>query len=223
MILKILSWNVWVDGDFDKTSAFLKKTNADIIGLQEVRDNDEKRDYITFLSKLGYGCAFTRVNFAGPAVFSKYPIVNSYSYSLSTADRRVATRADIKIGKTTLHTFSAHILHTHQRPSVIQDEQVDSLIKLFPESRVILMGDFNARPASNVIKKINKVLRNVDSENKQMSWSVHPDGCRVCNPKGALNERLDYIFVSKDMETEAFLIGKNSGSDHLPLLATIKL
>lgn len=54
MILKIFSWNIWIDGYFDQVSGFLKKSNADIIGLQEVKGNDPRRDTIGFLNKLGY-------------------------------------------------------------------------------------------------------------------------------------------------------------------------
>lgn len=36
MQLKILSWNIWCDGNFKKVSSFLAACDADIIGLQEV-------------------------------------------------------------------------------------------------------------------------------------------------------------------------------------------
>lgn len=40
MILKILSWNIWIDGFFDQAAEFLEKSGADIIGLQEVVNDD---------------------------------------------------------------------------------------------------------------------------------------------------------------------------------------
>lgn len=54
MQLKILSWNIWNDGDFAQISAFLKKFDADIIGLQEVMLDDPTRDVIGYLKKLDY-------------------------------------------------------------------------------------------------------------------------------------------------------------------------
>jgi len=54
MTLKILSWNIWYDGDFEKISKFLSEFNADIVGLGEVVPDDPTRDTIDFMRKLGY-------------------------------------------------------------------------------------------------------------------------------------------------------------------------
>lgn len=56
--MKILSWNVWVDCNFRKIKEFLSVANTDVIGLQEVKDNDPGRNAIDFLTKLGYQCVF---------------------------------------------------------------------------------------------------------------------------------------------------------------------
>ena len=53
MHLKILSWNIWINGYFEQITDFLEKADADIIGLQEVEADAPKRDVIGFLTKLG--------------------------------------------------------------------------------------------------------------------------------------------------------------------------
>lgn len=228
MILKILSWNIWVDGYFDQIKDFLKRENADIIGLQEVKDNDPERNVIGYLNSLGYKQVFaprqihrrTGVHF-GPAMFSKYKIESGKVHSLSKKEERVAVQANIQVDNQILHVFSTHLFHTHQQESEIQNEQAKNLIKFLPEKRTIVMGDFNATPESSTIKTMQKTL--VDSDpSSTPTWSNYPEGCPVCKPQ-SLSIRLDYIFTSKDLKVKSFEIGNSKGSDHLPILITVEI
>jgi len=229
MKIKILSWNIWIDGDFYKISSFLKKVNADIIGLQEVKDDDPQRNVIGFLKKLGYEYAFASVTHKwetktyndGPAVFSKYPIKNKQKYILSKEASRAAIRADIQVNDKLLYVFSTHLLHTHQEPSNIQDEQAKNLSKILPQEKTILMGDFNALPDSNAIKIVSKTFINTDPR-LLPTWSIYPEGCPTCNPKGVIY-KLDYIFTSKDLKTSDYKVEQTKGSDHLPISVLFKL
>lgn len=229
MSLKILCWNIWIDGYFDQISDFLNKSNADIIGLQEVKDDDPKLDVISYLSKLGYHHAFAPIEKRwgediyrdGPAIFSKYDILKTKTYVLSKIDSRVGLRADIQVKDKILHVFSTHIVHTHQKESIIQTEQVSNLIKALPNNLTIVMGDFNATPNSQTIKKMKEFL--VDSDpSSAPTWSVYPEGCETCNPQ-EINTRLDYIFTSKDIAVKSFEVGNSKGSDHLPITALVEI
>lgn len=228
MILKVLSWNIWIDGYFDQIAHFLKESNADIIGLQEVKDDDPKRDVIGYLSKLGYAYVFAPVEKAwggdiyhdGPAIFSKYPIIRSEISLLSKTDSRAAVRADIQVEERLVHVFSTHLIHTHQKESPVQEEQGANLLQLLPHDHVIVMGDFNAIPESTVIQNMKHVL--VDSNpSADPTWSVYPAGCATCNPQN-IDIRLDYIFTSNDIQVKSFEVGDSQGSDHLPISATIE-
>lgn len=229
MNLKVLSWNIWMDGYFDQISDFLKKTNADIICLQEVKDDDPKRDVIGYLHGLGYQHVFSPVEKKwdqeifrdGPAIFSKYKIIKSQIYVLSKIDSRVGLRADIQVEDKVLHIFSTHLVHTHQKESKIQNEQSSNLIKVLPHERTILMGDFNATPNSQTIKNLQEVLIDCDQRSTP-TWSVYPEGCETCNPQG-ISMRLDYIFTSKDIAVKSFEVVNSKGSDHLPISAVISL
>lgn len=229
MKLKVLSWNIWIDGFFNRVTDFLKTSRADIIGLQEVVSDEPKRDIISFLDRLGYQHVFGPVEHSwggkvyrdGPAVFSRYKILKSETYVLSKKNRRAAVRADISVGNKTLHVFSTHLVHTHQQESKEQDQQALNLIKSLTDNRVVLMGDFNATADSSVIKNMKKVL--VDSDSSSLpTWSVYPSGCAICNPQ-AVDARLDYIFTSKDIKTSSFQVEKSKASDHLPISTLIKL
>lgn len=226
--MKILSWNIWVDGDFEQIEEFLDSTNADIIGLQEVKDNDPQRDVIGFLTGRGYNHFFAPTEQIwdgkryrhGPAIFSTFPIVYSEKIQLESGDdERAAAYAQVEVGGTVLHLFSTHLIHTHQQPSVEQEEQMQRLIARLPSERVIVMGDFNATPQSQAIAAMRGTLVDTDTE-ELPTWCVHPEGCRVCR-LDRVDIKLDYIFVSRDIHYGAFEIGKSQASDHLPVFITL--
>jgi endonuclease/exonuclease/phosphatase family metal-dependent hydrolase len=230
MQIKILSWNIWYDGYFDEISKFLKESNADIIGLQEVVPENKSRDVITFLKKLGYKHAFSAAmeirndgRIMGNAIFSKYEILSSNTYLLSETESRNAVHSEIKIAGKTLNVFCTHLLHTHQEPSEIQELQIENLIKALPRENTILMGDFNATPKSTSIKKISEVLLNTDNSSA-ITWdaSYAKSICPVCTPK-AVKDRLDYIFLSKDLKANSFKIEDSKGSDHLAVSVNIEI
>lgn len=229
MTLKVLSWNIWIDGYFDQVTDFLRTSNADIVGLQEVVSDDPKRGIIDFLEKLGYQHVFDPVEHTwggkiyrdGPAIFSKYKILKSETYVLSQKDKRAAVKADIVVGAKTLHVFSTHLIHTHQKDSEEQNIQVSNLIKKLPTEHTILMGDFNATPESSAIKSMQKVLVNSDPSSTP-TWSVYPEGCRICNPQ-KLDTCLDYIFTSKDLKTSSFKVEESKASDHLPISVVVEI
>ena len=228
MRLKVLSWNIWIDGYFDQIVDFLKNSNADIIGLQEVQADDSERDVIGYLTKLGYDHIFTpvpktgrrKVN-DGPAVFSRHGILKSESYTLSETNSRMAVSADVQVGSETLRIFSTHLLHTHQERSDVQDEQIENLINLLPHERAIVMGDFNATPDSEVIINMRSILKDSDPASPP-TWSMYPEGCDVCNPQ-SLDIRLDYIFTTSDLKTHAPKVENSKGSDHLPISVEIEV
>jgi endonuclease/exonuclease/phosphatase family metal-dependent hydrolase len=223
MQLKVLSWNIWIDGHFDLVKDLLRTADADIIALQEVKDNDPGRDVISYLASFGYQHVFSPVEKRwdgivyrdGCAIFSKYDIISSKTHVLSEENSRIAQQADIKIGSNILHVFSTHLLHTHQKPSDLQALQARNLIKILSKEKTILMGDFNATPESETIQIIKTALKNTDPDSPP-TWSVYPEGCAVCLPR-QIDIRLDYIFTTPDIRTTSPKVESSKGSDHLPI------
>lgn len=125
MQLKILSWNIWVTGDFEQIKELLRSSSADIFALQEVQNDKPELDVINHLKKLGYNYVFAPIEAAwdnqtwhyGPAIFSRFEFVKTRVHSLSKQNKRFAVQADIKVGDKVLHVFSTHLMHTHQQQS----------------------------------------------------------------------------------------------------------
>mgnify|MGYP000706138281 CR=1 FL=1 len=229
MQLKILSWNIWIEGKFEEYKTLIERVDPDIIGLQEVKDTDPERDVIGYLSSRGYHHIFlpARKKWGdntfndGPALFSKLPILSSETYLLSKENARGAVRIDLQVGEKVLRVFSVHTLHTHQEHSDVQMEQIENLLSALPAENTLVMGDFNATPDSEAIRCMKSVL--VDSDPDSLpTWSVYPDGCKTCNPQ-VVDTKLDYIFTTKDIKTHSFKVEESKGSDHLPISVIAEL
>lgn len=229
MQLKILSWNIWLNGDFDQIKKFLKTSNADIIGLQEVEDHKPTRDVIGYLNNLGYRHVFAPIEKTwdeilyndGPAIFSKFEILDSQIYQISETDPRVVLQVDIQISNKILHVFNTHLVHAHMQESEEQTKQGKNLIKVLTHDDTVVMGDFNATPDVTVIKNMQNVL--VDSDpSSAATWSVYPEGCSKCKLQ-TVNTRFDYIFTSNDIKTNSFKVEKSKASDHLPISVNIEV
>jgi endonuclease/exonuclease/phosphatase family metal-dependent hydrolase len=229
MALKVASWNIWVNNHFNLVKDFLYKSDADIIGLQEVSENDQSRDTVKYLNSLGYKHVFApqlrpwdaNGRKDGPALFTKFEIVESKKYVLSEEYGVGAVQANLRIGGKVVRFFSAHLSHTHQKDSAIQMQQVERLLNLIPSDLSVLMGDFNATPDSQTIQKVKEVLIDVDQKDLP-TWSVYPEGCEVCLPQ-TIETDLDYIFTTKDIVSRSFKVEESSGSDHLPISVILEL
>lgn len=228
MDLKVVSWNIWDEGHFNEIAEFLKSSEADIVGLQEVLPFSKNIPIIEFLTSLGYEHVYAPARLQsgekeemGNAVFSKYPIIRSAVHVLSEENKRIAVQADISVEGKIVHVFSVHLLHTHQQPSGIQELQADNLLKVLPQEKVIVMGDFNATPESVAVQKMHSVLTDTDTMHTP-TWSVYPEGCPVCNPQ-KIDTRLDYIFLSSDIKIITSKVENSKGSDHLPISAIVEV
>lgn len=233
MSLKILSWNIWQGKYLPQVIDFLKRADANIIGLQEITQNTNGTKNIAdqIVNELGYEWTYATTSQMqkngktmdwGNAILSKNKITGRKTHVLSKNHKRTALEVTIQVGNTMLNVFNTHLLHTHQQPSQTQETQMDNLINALPKEKVILMGDLNATPQSNAIKKIKNVFKNADPKLKTPSWSLYKKGCVVCKPEGLIY-RLDYILTSNDIKSSSFKVARTKGSDHLPVSAIITL
>lgn len=241
MKIKVLSWNIWCGTYLEEVIAFLKTADADIIALQETCE-DERGNLAELIAKeLGYNYADAigmdialrfidpeldendeRTMKFGPSILSKHKILKSEVIKLTEDGKKLIVESDIEIGDQTLHIFSIHLNHTHQTHSELQDTQAENLVKFASKDKTIVMGDFNALPDSSVIKITNQSLKDAEQGASTPTWSVYKYGCQICLIDKAIH-KLDYIFVSKDIDVKNFEVHISKGSDHLPISAIIEI
>ncbi|WP_377558951.1 endonuclease/exonuclease/phosphatase family protein [Ornithinibacillus salinisoli] len=221
--------------NLDQIGYVIEKSNADIIGLNEVdkyfSNRSEFEDQISWLAKhLKMEQAFThsiklksrdRENERqyGNALLSRFPIVNKkdhhFNFIKGLVEGRSMLEATLEIDNKMLQVYVTHLslnpfLHNKQTSSII-----DILSK--SSSASIVMGDWNMKPQSNGWKNMTDVYTD--------AWEVAGEGAGYTYPSTRPKRRLDYIFMSDHLSvTEAKIIKANpKASDHLPLRISFSL
>ena len=229
--LKVMSYNIHHGADaaeqmtLEEMGAFIKKSGADLVGLQEVDSLCRRSgsvDQMKVLAEMtGMHYAFYR-HFAydggayGLGILSKYPIEEQRNERITSIQGgKKASLAflavKLRVRKKEL-VFSTVHMALDQETRLIQAGEV--MRYLAGNDRVILTGDFNALPDTEEIQRISKQLP-----------FINPDRAYTF-PTGEPAKKIDYIFVSP-----ALLGKKNSSgvhpdipySDHLPLEGNLRL
>ena len=232
--MKIMSFNTQHCMNFiDKTIDFpiIAKTitdfGADFVGLNEIRGEGEHAEYTAQTERLAALTGMKYYYFApaldipscglyGNAILSKIPIVKAENIPIPDPcpkkykryyETRCVLKAELEGGVTVL------ITHFGLNPDE-QENAVKTVLDNLEKNRCVLMGDFNVTPESELLDPIREKLTDTAkyfSEPKQSFPSDKPD------------RKIDYIFVSSDIEVKSADIPAIVASDHRPHVAEIDL
>ncbi|MBT5928051.1 MAG: hypothetical protein HOH33_15700 [Verrucomicrobia bacterium] len=170
--LGILTYNIHhaggLDGkvDYERIAGIIRKTDADIIALQEVDNQTTRTQGVDQAKKLasilGLQVVFGKaLNFQGGtyglAILSRGEIKTSRTFALPYRvgqEPRIVLEAIIDLGDGVplINIFNAHLCHLSEDT---RSEQVQRILQVVPGSDsmpVFLVGDFNARPDSTPMK-----------------------------------------------------------------------
>ena len=221
--------------NLDRIAALIHLHQPDIVGFNEVDRFFSRRsrfeDQFAWLSQtLGMEGAFgasivrrqrERVREYGNALLSRFPVIQHTNHglkarALTISEPRSVLEADLAIGPDKrLKVFVTHLSIVH----LMQRVQVDLLARRIAEATApsVLMGDMNMPPGGSMWRKLMAKASDVCIGQPQSTYPTFPS-IRPVTQK-------DYIFVSPSIETlEVEAISTDpSASDHLPLLATIRL
>lgn len=239
--------NRW-DARKDKVAGLMNYYEADFIGGQEVLhhqltyllENLKGYSYIGVGRNDGkqageYSCIFykkDKFDVVEQSTFWLSPTPDSISKGWDAAIIRVCSYGLFKNKKTKqlFWVFNTHFDHIGKIARLESAKLIVEKIKQLNTKNypVILSGDFNVRPEDAPILHITSEMQNSRSISKLVhgpldTWNgfkfnTKPDGC------------IDYIFVSKDnrISVSKFATLTDSyelkyPSDHLPVMATIKI
>lgn len=231
MEIRVCSWNIWGGKYLPQVIDFLRRESFDVIALQEVEETgDGGQSAQAIAEALGYSYAYVRSmeyadegkrTYRGNAIVSRFPIEQNMPLRLSSESSRTAIRADISVQGGIIHVASVHLIHAREQPSPIQEAQVSNLVRLVPNERTVVMGDFNALPESGTVARMTEAFRHTDAHGLP-SWCLYPDGSRVALPD-QVRWKLDYVFVTRDIAYRDFRVWQTDGSDHLPVSVVLTL
>ena len=215
--------------DFDIMVDAIKKCDADIVGLNEMRDKGEMEDYEAqteiLANRLGYYHYFAKaIDFAGTnpygnGLISKYPILSAETVLVpAPTDRkysgyyedRCLLKASLDING---EPVTVMVIHFGLNPDEAQNA-VETVVSNLPDNKVILMGDFNLPPESELLLPIRERLFDTAKLFDEAKLSYPSDNPYI---------KIDYIFASRDIEVISADVPEIVASDHRPHTAKIKI
>lgn len=229
--IKILSYNIHhanppsEKGDvinLDTIAAIIKKTNADLVGLQEIDVNLGRSKNVDQAKKLaeltGMYYYFSKgINLEkgeyGTVILSKYPIIKSERFELPSpvkSELRSLAVIEVKIKGKTIKFANTHLdLNEENRL-----EQCAFILDKFKNDKalVVFVGDLNAEPEEAPIKTLAQVF----------TKSQIPNGLTIpeVNPK----KEIDFIMVNKPRQYKFEhhqVLKETYASDHRPVYVEI--
>ena len=214
--------------DFDVMADAIIDCDADIVGLNEMRDLGVHHEFVSQTRILSEKTGLENYYFAkaielygdknpyGNGLLSRYKIVNAETIHIPDPqntesgkygyEHRCLLKAKLENGITVMVTHFG--LHTDE-----QENAVKTILENLEDEKCVLMGDFNVTPESEILKPIRERMKDTADMFNGELYS-HPSDFPVI--------KIDYIFVSKDIEVVAADIPEIIASDHRPHTAEIK-
>lgn len=210
--------------DFPLIADIIMNSGADFVGLNEIRGDgpsDEYCDQISILSQLtgfehsyfGDAICVNNKGLYGNAFLSKIPVLNVEKFIIPESklqtpygrEQRCLIKAKLQNGLT--------VLVIHFGLNVDEQEMaVKTVLENIENEKCVLMGDFNVLPDNDILAPIRNKMIDTASFFKEPLLSFPSD-----NP----DRKIDYIFVSKDLEVKTADIPAIIGSDHRPYIVDI--
>ncbi len=224
--LTAASWNLWWrfgpwEERYPRIVRLLREQNPDVVGLQEVWREAEACQAEKLADELGYFFVYTgasQINGLdfGNAILSRWPIIHSESYPLTSVPSNDGSRncrllhARVEGPRGYLEVYSTHLSYLPFESGYrqLQVRDICDRVASHPsEVPPILMGDFNAVPQSDEIRLLTGLTApHVPGQVFYDAWQVaHADHPGYTwhrgNPYTAAalepDRRLDYVFVGR--------------------------
>ncbi|GAA0589799.1 endonuclease/exonuclease/phosphatase family protein [Kribbella sandramycini] len=214
--LRVVSQNVNAgNADPAHTAQRLLALKADVLALEEITAADMKIYKAAFADEYPYLVARDTV-----ALWSKYPVEESKSIDVGFAWTR-ALRAEVDTPEGKVAVYVAHLasvrIDTTGFTSDQRNRTIKSLGRQIADEKllgVIVMGDFNGTANDRSLAPLTAGLRSAQG--------ASGNGFGFTWPATFPMARIDHILVRGVTPTKAW-VGESTGSDHLPVVAELRI
>lgn len=213
--------------DYEIMARAIEECGADIVGLNEMFDEAEGAKFGAQTARLSELTSLKNHFFAkaiddfegpyGNGLLTKYKIESAESiiipdpcpreYPGGFYETRCLLKARLEGGLTVL------ITHLGLNPDE-QRNAVKTVLEHIENEKCILMGDFNIEPHNELLLPIRE---------KMIDTGAHFSPDKKSWPSDKPKVKIDYIFISHDLELVSADIPELVASDHRPHIAEIKL
>jgi endonuclease/exonuclease/phosphatase family metal-dependent hydrolase len=234
--IRIMDYNIHqgfnVNGylDLEGIARVIESNGADVVALQEV-----SRGWLVNGSADTYEWLADRLNMQyrlfvpasdliwGNAILSRYPLKlldSDFLPRLEAPLRRSFLLAEVQLENYGNISDNINILCTHlhhiEGEGFIREKQVQTLLEEWDGlARTAIMGDFNAVTGEPEIA----MMHDAGLIDSQLSLGKEGDLTWVHYEP---HERIDYIWVTPDLEISNLVVPYSTASDHLPVVVDVK-
>ncbi|ODB95161.1 hypothetical protein A3197_17525 [Candidatus Thiodiazotropha endoloripes] len=247
MRVKILQWNIWYLEDINKIIDVIRYLDPDICCLQELSGNTqvnpgietdsiikERFSYFSHVAKAQEWVGWHK-DYQANGIFSKFPILGGNTIFLRhphvketidwSREGRVYIDVDISIDGRILTVGTTHLSYTHKFMG--GDERIEEEICLKSILRdktnsYFFSGDLNSPENSEIVAHLRQQFRDCGPADNIKTWTTKPFDYQGFK-EDALNWRLDYAFVTNDINVLSSNVVQTDASDHLPIIIEIEV
>jgi len=207
--------------NLETLATVIEGTGADIVALQEISRGwliSGRVDMLSWLSQrldMPYVTGPTAGPLWGNAILSKQAIKDYRNHELPPDNlciERGFIVATIDTGKTELQIIVTHLHHVEEGTEIRQ-EQTPVILEYWDNApNTIILGDFNALPDSLEMEMFYQagLIDTLFDQPEALTYN-----------SANLYERIDYIWLSQDIQLVESYVPFSKASDHLPVVATI--
>jgi endonuclease/exonuclease/phosphatase (EEP) superfamily protein YafD len=215
---KIVTFNIfWANNQEEKVAHFLLQEDADIVLLQEVTERHVAALRPRLATKYPHSHVCIGRRLCRSAIFAKRPWVSVEHVHRGEETPEVISAVfdDAELGR--FHLYGVHAA-IPSRPR--QAAQLDWLIARHPSTTgtAIFAGDFNMTPWSY---QLQRLLASTGLRRHATFLRSWPTGWHSGLPAPAL--LIDHVLTTPDIRTVSIKTGPHLGSDHLPIVAALRL
>ncbi|WP_255478794.1 endonuclease/exonuclease/phosphatase family protein [Rufibacter sp. XAAS-G3-1] len=215
--------------DLDAIANVIKKENPDVVALQEVDVNTNRSGKVHEAQVLAEKTGMKAYYFGkaidhdggdyGVAILSKYDLLETHTYPLpddrsTKPEPRVLATARMRTPGGFEFMFAVTHLEVRREENRLMQMAEISRIVNATSLPVIIAGDFNAKPDSETIKRLDTLFQRTC------------DPCEPTIPVINPNRTIDYIAfrpTDRFKVLEHKVIQETYASDHLPIFAVLQI
>lgn len=219
------------NSDLDAFLLILESNQAEVLALQEVSGSIEMALNVALLDKYPYHVYNRQI---GLAVYSHYPILE---YQVYPAQSRQFQSLTLDIEGSKVHLINAHLANTGlliffetgdlgmiKDSAMARVEQITRIMNVIESKGLpsVIACDCNM---TNLTRTYTQVTNELQDAFRTQGWGlghtfVIPRGFDIISDINLPFQRIDYLFHSSELGVRSiWVISKESGSDHRPLMA----
>jgi endonuclease/exonuclease/phosphatase (EEP) superfamily protein YafD len=225
--LKIFSYNVlWSNQNYDKAIALINQEQPDIVVFQEAVTPWAKQ-LAVLKATYPYHIGAKKLEIE---VYSKLPLTNTEIKLYGTyrglviSDLKISDQSSPIIGDRQIKFIATHAypqLYYGHEGWQIRNEHLEKGIGEYVknlEQSVIIAGDLNVSMWSPFYRSS---IKQSGLLNARQGFGILPSQSGIAPQFAILSAPIDHCLVSSDIKVENFRLGRDIGSDHLPIIANL--